>query len=91
MEFHQMSVRMETVPVCITGSASVCVVHPPGYRGNIFQIADRNAAGCPAARPSPPCICDLERLFVGVAMLSILGVLLSWAIGQAERRLLSWR
>ena len=34
---------------------------------------------------------DLERLFVGVAMLSILGVLLSWAIGQAERRLLSWR
>ena len=24
---------------------------------------------------------DLERLFVGVAMLSILGVLLSWAIG----------
>ena len=34
---------------------------------------------------------DLERLFVGVAILSLLGVLLSAAIGIVERRLLSWR
>ncbi len=34
---------------------------------------------------------DLERLFVGVAILSILGVLVSAAIGMLERRFLSWR
>lgn len=34
---------------------------------------------------------DLERLFVGVAVLSILGVLVSAAIGMLERRFLSWR
>lgn len=34
---------------------------------------------------------DLERLFVGVAILSILGVLVSTAIGMLERRFLSWR
>lgn len=34
---------------------------------------------------------DLERLFAGVAILSALGVLLSFIIGQAERRLLAWR
>ena len=34
---------------------------------------------------------DLERLFAGVAILSALGVLLSFTIGQAERRLLDWR
>ena len=34
---------------------------------------------------------DLERLFVGVAILSILGVTLSTCIGMIERRLLRWR
>lgn len=34
---------------------------------------------------------DLERLFVGVAILSILGVLVSAAIGMLEKRFLSWR
>ncbi|MEP3278866.1 MAG: ABC transporter permease [Stappiaceae bacterium] len=34
---------------------------------------------------------DLERLFVGVAILSILGVLVSTLIGILERRLLNWR
>ncbi len=34
---------------------------------------------------------DLERLFVGVAILSILGVLVSALIGAVERRLLRWR
>ncbi|WIY26370.1 ABC transporter permease [Parasedimentitalea psychrophila] len=34
---------------------------------------------------------DLERLFVGVAILSILGVTLSACIGMIERRLLRWR
>ncbi len=34
---------------------------------------------------------DLERLFAGVVILSILGVLTSWMIGQAEKRLLRWR
>lgn len=34
---------------------------------------------------------DLERLFTGVAILSILGVLVSWIIGRAEKALLSWR
>lgn len=34
---------------------------------------------------------DLERLFVGVAILSILGVLVSLAIGMIEKRLLNWR
>lgn len=34
---------------------------------------------------------DLERLFAGVVILSILGVLTSWLIGLAEKRLLRWR
>lgn len=34
---------------------------------------------------------DLERLFAGVLMLSLLGILTSWAIGQLEKRLLRWR
>jgi NitT/TauT family transport system permease protein len=34
---------------------------------------------------------DLERLFAGVAILSVLGVLVSAAIGMLERSLLKWR
>ncbi len=34
---------------------------------------------------------DLERLFAGVVILSVLGVLVSAAVGLAERRLLDWR
>ncbi|QUJ76050.1 ABC transporter permease [Sulfitobacter albidus] len=34
---------------------------------------------------------DLERLFAGVVILSVLGVLMSAAIGMIERRLLRWR
>lgn len=34
---------------------------------------------------------DLERLFAGVLILSVLGVTLSAVIGMLERRLLSWR
>ncbi len=34
---------------------------------------------------------DLERLFAGVAILSVLGVGLSYVIGLAERYLLAWR
>ena len=34
---------------------------------------------------------DLERLFAGVTILSLLGVIISFAIGFAERRLLHWR
>lgn len=34
---------------------------------------------------------DLERLFTGVVMLSMLGVTLSWLIGLVERRVLVWR
>ncbi len=34
---------------------------------------------------------DLERLFAGVVMLSVLGVLVSITIGWIERRLLRWR
>ncbi len=34
---------------------------------------------------------DLERLFAGVLMLSVLGVTVSWLIGLVERRLLGWR
>lgn len=34
---------------------------------------------------------DLERLFAGVVILSLLGVTLSAVIGQIERRLLDWR
>lgn len=34
---------------------------------------------------------DLERLFAGVVILSVLGVVTSWMIGQAEKRLLRWR
>ena len=34
---------------------------------------------------------DLERLFVGVTILSILGVTVSWVIGLIEKRLLNWR
>ena len=34
---------------------------------------------------------DLERLFAGVIILSVLGVLTSATIGFFERRLLDWR
>ena len=34
---------------------------------------------------------DLERLFVGVVILSVLGVIVSASIGFAERRILRWR
>lgn len=34
---------------------------------------------------------DLERLFAGVVILSVMGVLTSWLIGRAEKRLLRWR
>lgn len=34
---------------------------------------------------------DLERLFAGVVILSLLGVLLSFSIGLLERRVLRWR
>lgn len=34
---------------------------------------------------------DLERLFVGVAILSLMGLAVSAAIGFVERRLLAWR
>ncbi len=34
---------------------------------------------------------DLERLFAGVVILSLLGILLSTTIGLIERRLLGWR
>lgn len=34
---------------------------------------------------------DLERLFTGVAILSLLGVLISFVIGQIEKHLLKWR
>ncbi len=34
---------------------------------------------------------DLERLFAGVVILSVLGVLVSTAIGLCERHLLAWR
>ncbi|MEM6824161.1 MAG: ABC transporter permease [Pseudomonadota bacterium] len=34
---------------------------------------------------------DLERLFAGVVLLSLLGVLVSAGIGLVERRLLAWR
>ncbi len=34
---------------------------------------------------------DLERLFAGVVILSLLGVIVSAVIGMAERRVLAWR
>lgn len=34
---------------------------------------------------------DLERLFAGVAILSVLGVTISASVGALERRLLGWR
>ncbi len=34
---------------------------------------------------------DLERLFAGVVILSLLGVFVSTVIGAMERRLLGWR
>jgi NitT/TauT family transport system permease protein len=34
---------------------------------------------------------DLERLFAGVTVLSLLGLLVSWLIGRLEARFLSWR
>ena len=34
---------------------------------------------------------DLERLFAGVAILSMMGLLVSWTIGMIERRFLAWR
>ena len=34
---------------------------------------------------------DLERLFAGVTILSLLGVLVGWGIGRIEQRFLAWR
>ena len=34
---------------------------------------------------------DLERLFAGVFILSVLGVIINWFVGVLEHRLLSWR
>ena len=34
---------------------------------------------------------DLERLFAGVAILSILGVLVNWLLGRIEAYVLRWR
>jgi len=34
---------------------------------------------------------NLERLFAGVTILSVLGLLVSWLIGMIENRFLSWR
>ena len=34
---------------------------------------------------------DLERLFAGVVILSVLGVIVSFGIGIVERRVLRWR
>jgi len=34
---------------------------------------------------------DLERLFAGVVILSVMGVTVSWLIGLVEKRLLRWR
>ena len=34
---------------------------------------------------------NLERLFAGVAILSAVGLIVGWAIGWLERRLLAWR
>ena len=33
----------------------------------------------------------VEQLIAGVAMLSVIGLAISWLIGRAERRLLDWR
>jgi ABC-type nitrate/sulfonate/bicarbonate transport system permease component len=32
-----------------------------------------------------------DQLLAGVAMLSILGLLISWALGMLERKILRWR
>lgn len=34
---------------------------------------------------------DLERLFAGVTILSLMGVLVAWLIGRIEQRFLGWR
>lgn len=34
---------------------------------------------------------DLEKLFAGVTILSVLGLIVNFAIGQVEKRFLSWR
>jgi NitT/TauT family transport system permease protein len=34
---------------------------------------------------------DLERLFAGVTILSIIGVIINWFVGVVERKLLKWR
>ncbi|PWJ84420.1 NitT/TauT family transport system permease protein [Pseudaminobacter salicylatoxidans] len=34
---------------------------------------------------------DLERLFAGVTILSVMGLIVSWIIGLIEKRFLSWR
>ncbi|WP_417720799.1 ABC transporter permease [Salipiger sp.] len=34
---------------------------------------------------------DLERLFAGVTILSLMGLIVAWLIGRIERRFLSWR
>jgi len=34
---------------------------------------------------------DLERLFAGVTILSIIGIIINWLVGVVERKLLRWR
>ena len=34
---------------------------------------------------------DLEKLFTGVAILSMMGLIVNFVIGQIERRFLNWR
>ncbi|RYE61004.1 MAG: ABC transporter permease, partial [Rhizobiaceae bacterium] len=34
---------------------------------------------------------DLEKLFAGVTILSVMGLLVNFVIGQVEKRFLSWR
>ncbi len=34
---------------------------------------------------------DLERLFAGVTILSVLGIIINWLIGMIERKVLRWR
>ena len=33
----------------------------------------------------------LDQLIAGVAILAVLGLVIAWLIGRAERRFLSWR
>ncbi len=33
----------------------------------------------------------LDQLIAGVALLSVIGLIIAWLIGKLEKRLLSWR